>query len=77
MKTNGPYINPPALLLKNLAYSDMETRVNFKVVAAQPLGGLGTTLGHPHGLKPVGPIMRPPRMMAAISSAAVCCFSGL
>lgn len=51
MKTNGSYINHPALLLQNLTYSDMETaRVNFKIMAAQPLGGLRTTWSHQHGL---------------------------
>lgn len=66
MKTNGLYINHPALLLKNLAYSDMETtRVNFQILAAQPLSGLRKTLSNPHALKPADPVVRVPRIMTA------------
>lgn len=58
MKTNGPYINHPALLLKNLTYLDMETRrVNFKILAAQTLSGFRTTLSNPCALRPGGPLV--------------------
>lgn len=76
MKTNGPCINHPALSLKNLSHSDTETkRVNFKTVVAQPPRALGR-LSDPHGLKPLGPTVRFPRMTAAITSAPVCSFLG-
>lgn len=40
MKTNGPCINHLPYYLKTLAYSDIETtRVNFRIMEAQPLGG--------------------------------------
>lgn len=48
MKTNGSYINHPALLLQNLTYSDMETaRVNFKIMAKSWQHNSWVALGQP------------------------------
>lgn len=78
MKTNGSYINHPALLLKNLTYSDMETtRVNFKIIAAQPLGGLRTTWSHLHSLNQWVPQWGFPEWWQPLVHPPVCCFSGL
>lgn len=50
------------------------TRVNFSIAAAQPLGGLRTTLSNPSSLNPGGPVVRLPGMMTTVS-AALCAAS--
>lgn len=56
MKTNGSYINHPALLLQNLTYSDMETaRVNFKIMAKSWQHNSWVALGQPGAISTAWP----------------------